>query len=225
MYFERDVSGKHCPRSALAARAPFILTSCTGCGPVSSWPFGAQGLLNTMKWRASLGAGKASTEPWSKPLWPNKQLVPIPLIGGKKGSKRHLLTDGRGVPLSIVVTGANKHDVSQLGLVLDAIVIERPEHIIQHLCADKGYAGAPALEIIMSRNYIPHVKQRGEEIREKRIIPGYKARRWVVEVSHSWFNRFRKLLVRYEKLTETYLALLQMAAAIIAFRKTRIIYG
>ena len=72
---------------------------------------------------------------------------------------------------------------------------------------------------------IPHVKQRGEEIQEKKPIPGYKARRWVVEVSHSWFNRFRKLLVRYEKRAETYMALLHMAAAIIAFRKTGVIYG
>ena len=75
------------------------------------------------------------------------------------------------------------------------------------------------------RSYIPHVKQRCEEIQAKRTIPGYKARRWVVDVSYSWFNRFRKLLVRYEKLTETYMALSQMAAAIIAFRKTGIIYG
>jgi putative transposase len=75
------------------------------------------------------------------------------------------------------------------------------------------------------RFYIPHVKKRGEEIQEKKTIPGYKARRWVVEVSHSWFNRFRKLLVRYEKLAETYMALLHMAAAIIAFRKVGVSYG
>lgn len=148
-----------------------------------------------------------------------------PTDRGKKGSKRHLLTDGRGVPLSIVVTGANSHDVSQLELVLDEIIIERPENAMQHLCADKGYVGVSAVEAMMKRKYIPYVKQRGEEIRDKKTIPGYKARRWVVEVSHSWFNRFRKLLVRYEKLTETYLALSQMAAAIIAFRKTGVIYG
>jgi putative transposase len=133
--------------------------------------------------------------------------------------------DERGVPLSIVVTGANRHDVSQLELVLDEIIIPRPENIEQHLCADKGYSGEPAQEIIKARHYIPHVKQRGEEIQEKLTNPSYKARRWVVEVSHSWFNRFRKLLVRYEKLTDTYMALLHMAAAIIVFRKTGVIYG
>jgi transposase len=132
--------------------------------------------------------------------------------------------DGRGVPLSIVVTGANRHDVSQLELVLDEIIIARPD-TEQNLCADKGYTGEPAQQTIKDHGYIPHVMQRGEEIQEKKANPLFKARRWVVEVAHSWFNRFRKLLVRYEKLTETYEALLHMAAAIIAFRKTVVIYG
>jgi transposase len=123
------------------------------------------------------------------------------------------------------VTGANRHDVSQLELVLEEIIIERPPDTEQHLCADKGYDGEPALQVIVSNRYIPHVKHRGEEIQAKRNIPGWKARRWVVEVSHSWFNRFRKILVRYEKLSDTYLALLHMAAAIIAYRKVGVIYG
>ena len=133
--------------------------------------------------------------------------------------------DERGVPLSIVVTRANRHDVSQLELVLDEIVIERPENVEQNLCADKGYSGESVQQVIISRNYIPHVKQRGEEIQEKKVNPSYSARRWVVEVAHSWFNRFRKLLVRYEKLTDSYVALLHMAAAIIAFRNIGVIYG
>lgn len=106
----------------------------------------------------------------------------------------------------------------------DGIVIERPD-TDQHLCADKGYTGDPAQQAIKDRNYTPHVMQRGEEIQEKRNNPNFKARRWVVEVSHSWFNRFRKLLVRFEKLTVRYEALLHMAAAIIAFRKAGVIYG
>jgi len=60
-------------------------------------------------------------------------------------SKRHLLVDEHGIPLSIVVTGANRHDVSQLE-PLDAIVVVRPEGAGQHLCADKGYHGEPARE-------------------------------------------------------------------------------
>ena len=117
-----------------------------------------------------------------------RRLAQIRPIGEKNGSKRHLLVDERGVPLSIVVTGANRHDVSQLELVLDEIVIDRPELVEQHLCADKGYYGEPAHQVIISRDYIPHVKRRGEEIHEKKTNPSYKARRWVVEVAHSWLN-------------------------------------
>jgi len=140
--------------------------------------------------------------------------------------------DGRGVPLSFIVTGANRHDVSQLEAVLDAIQVKRPAPPVRrhkHLCADAGYTGAPALETIKAHHYIPHVKGRGEEARELRRDSTRKARRWVVEVAHSWFNRFRKLLVRYEKLERSFLGLNQLAAAIIAFRKiplkVNIIYG
>ena len=133
--------------------------------------------------------------------------------------------DGRGVPLSLVVTGANRHDVTQLELVLEEIIIDRPLDTTQHLCADKAYDGKDALKIIVSKEYISQVSTRGEEIQQKKTNPTWKARRWVVEVSHSWFNRFRKILVRYEKLKDTYMALLHLAAAIIAFRKVGIIYG
>lgn len=136
-----------------------------------------------------------------------------------------MLVDGRGVPLSLVVTGANRHDVTQLELVLEEIVIERPEDVEQHLCADKAYDGQPALQVIVSKGYIPHVKTRGQEVEQKKANPDWKARRWVVEVSHSWFNRFRKILVRYEKRADTYMALMHMAAAIIAYRKAGAIYG
>jgi IS5 family transposase len=77
--------------------------------------------------------------------------------------------------------------------------------------------------------YIPHVMSRKQEATRKRRTPQHKARRWVVEVCHSWFNRFRKLLVRYEKLDRSFIALNHLAAAIIAFRKVplsvNIIYG
>lgn len=81
----------------------------------------------------------------------------------REGSKKHILVDGRGVPLSVVVTGANRHDVTQLRIVLESIVADRPEPTDknkQHLCADKGYTGEPALEIIVLRGYTPNVVSR-----------------------------------------------------------------
>ncbi len=136
-----------------------------------------------------------------------------------------MLVDGIGVPLAMVVTGANRHDVSQLEALLDSIVIERPdpfEHP-QNLCLDKGYSGEPALEAVVLRGFIPHIKSRGEEKSDKEQNPEYKARRWVVEVTHSWMNRFRKLLVRYEKLDKTYKGLLMLSCAFIALRKAEVI--
>lgn len=67
--------------------------------------------------------------------------------------------DGLGAPLSLVVTGASRHDVSQLGLMLKEIIIERPQDIEQHLCADKGYDGQRAMELIVSKRYIHHTLQ------------------------------------------------------------------
>jgi putative transposase len=139
-----------------------------------------------------------------------------------------VLVEELGVPLSIVVTGANRHDVTQLEIVLDSIVIKRPEPTAdqpQHLCADKGYEGKAAYQSIVDRDYTPHVRRRGEEIEAKKNVPGYRARRWVVEVCNSWFNRFRKILVRFEKTLSSYVALLHLAAAIICWRKVGVIYG
>ena len=140
--------------------------------------------------------------------------------------------DARGVPLSIIVTAANVNDGKRIEEVLGAIVVKRkrtPRRRSKHLCADAGYRSAEALRIINWHGYIPHIVDRRQEAAAKRRQPGKKARRWVVEVCHSWFNRFRKLLVRYEKLERSFRALIHLAAAIITFRKVplavNIIYG
>lgn len=101
------------------------------------------------------------------------------------------------------------------------------ESVQENLCADAGYAGEDPRKVMVAAGYESHVRPRGEEKRDKENNPLFKARRWVVEACHSWFNRFRKLVIRYEKLDSTHLALLHLAAAIIALRKikTKIIYG
>jgi IS5 family transposase len=139
--------------------------------------------------------------------------------------------DEHGIPLSIIVTGANRHDVTQVANVLEAKQAECSSQSEEgnNICADAGYASKQAEKIMKEHGYIPHIKGRAQEAKEKKDDPSVKARRWIVEVSHSWFNRFRKLLVRYEKLARSFLALNHLAAAIIAFRKIKgsinIIYG
>jgi transposase len=106
--------------------------------------------------------------------------------------------------------------------VLDTIVIERPvwEGVPwENLCLDAGYRGEAALETVVLRGYIPHIVSRSTEKEALQREPGKKARRWVIERLHSWFNRFRKLLIRYEKKAWNYLGLLEFAAAFICFRQ------
>jgi putative transposase len=129
------------------------------------------------------------------------------------------LVDGRGAPLSLIVAGANRHDVKLLAQTLDAIVVRRPKPTKerpQHLCVDKGYAGKAANEQMRERGYIPHVPKIGAP------QEGYKtrgrARRWVVERTHSWMNNYRKLRVRYEKKAANFEGLLHLATAIICWR-------
>ncbi len=150
---------------------------------------------------------------------------PDPTDRRKNGSNRHLLVDGDGVSLSLFVTGANRHDFSQLAAVLDAIVVQRanpPHRRHKHLCADAGETGVPAMKGIEEHGYIPHVEGRGQEASELKRRPEKQVWRWVVEVDHSWFNHFRTLLVRYEKLDRSFLSLKHLAASIIAFRKIKL---
>lgn len=136
------------------------------------------------------------------------------------GTKRSILTDQKGLPLSVVLSGANTHDIKLLEETLDHIVIFRPDPSKDHqqnLCLDAGYTGGG--DTVSARKYTAHIRPRGEEKKEIENNPSFKARRWIVEVTHSFFNRFRKLLVRYEKKAANYLALIQFACAIIVWRK------
>ncbi len=148
-----------------------------------------------------------------------------PTDRGKSGVKRSLLTDGAGIPLAIVIDGANRHDVKLICATLDGIVIARPEPTEeepQHLCLDAAYDGAPARQEVKARHYLPHIRSRGQEKEDKILVPGYRARRWVVERTHSWINRSRRLLVRWEKKAENYLAFLHLACAQLIFGKVKV---
>ena len=136
-----------------------------------------------------------------------------PTDRGKTGTKRHVLTSGEGLPLSLTVTGANVHDVRELEALLLAIKLEPPAYRSRHLCLDAGYVGEDSVTIIERQGYIPHIRPRGEEKTENE--QGKQARRWVVERFHSWLNRYRRLLVRWEKQEDNYLAFLHLACAVI----------
>lgn len=95
----------------------------------------------------------------------------------------------------------------------------------QYLCLDAGYVGYPVSKIARKHHYHPRVNSRAEDRLIKYRYPDSKPRRWVVERTHSWFNRYRKLLVSFEKTEAGYMALLQLAAALICWRQIISIYG
>ena len=86
---------------------------------------------------------------------------------------------------------------------------------------DRAYDNAETREIVAGYDLTPHIRTRGEEIRDKAQTPGWRARRWVVEACHSWLNRNRGILIRWSKKDENHLALLQLASGLIAFKKAR----
>jgi putative transposase len=104
---------------------------------------------------------------------------------------------------------------------LENIVVDRPEPTPeqpQNMCLDKGYDFQAVRDTLAEFGFTAHIRSRGEEAKEIKREAGQKARRWVVERTHSWMNRFRRILIRWEKKPENYIAMLHFACALIAFR-------
>ncbi len=147
---------------------------------------------------------------------------PNPTDRGKQGTKRSVLTDGYGIPLVIVIAGANINDHLMLKYTLAARVVSPPPETEMNLCLDKGYDYPRVPGILSEHAYIPHVRTRGDEVRDLKTIPGYHPRRWVVERIFAWLNRFRRILVRWEKKEANYLAMLQFACTYILFHAAEV---
>ena len=129
------------------------------------------------------------------------------------------------MPIGLAVDGANRHDMKLVRATLESIVAERPEpseEEAQGLCLDKGYDYDEVREIVEEFGVTAHIRGRGAEAKELKEEAGKRARRWVVERSHSWLNRFRRLLVRWDKKAENYIGFLHFACALIAFRAARL---
>ena len=145
-----------------------------------------------------------------------------PTDRSKLGSKRHIITDKNGIPLSTFITSANTHDVTVATNTIDNIVIKRPSSSHnkskhkQNLCLDKAYHSKEVEQEIIKRGYNSHIRHRREEKKQNKK---YTARRWVIERTNSWHNRFRKLFTRYEKKDENYLGLVQLANSLIVYRR------
>lgn len=147
-----------------------------------------------------------------------------PTDRGKMGAKINLLVDSRGAPLSVVLTGANRHDkVSAVELIV-SISVKRPVHKEQHLCADKAYDSQDVREFASAAGYETHIKVNPRRSRKATEPPPddspkrvYPARRWKVERTISWLTKRRSLRTRWAKKAGNWLALVQLACAHILF--------
>jgi putative transposase len=131
-----------------------------------------------------------------------------------------VLTEAAGVPIGLAVDGANRNDFKLARATLESIPVERPdpEEGRQHLCLDKGYDYDEVRELAQEFGFTAHIRTRGEEAKALKRTARCKARRWVVERTHSWMNRFRGILIRWNKKAENYMAMLHLTFAIIAYR-------
>jgi putative transposase len=198
--------------------------------------WGRMGLFQKLlKWMANYYAKERGGVGWRWQAMDSKN-SPAPLGGektgnnptdrGKLGAKMNLLVDGRGAPISVVLTGANRHDkVSAVDLIV-SMIPKRPagRSQEQHLCADKAYDSEDLREFAASAGYIAHIKANprrrkgaaeGEEHTSTEEFPDrvYPARRWKVERTISWLSKRRSLRTRWSKKAENWLALVQLACA------------
>ncbi len=129
--------------------------------------------------------------------------------------------EAKGIPLAVAVDGANRHDMKLVKATLESIETKRPRPTRkkpQGLCLDKGYDFDEVRELVKAFGFTAHIRSRGEEAKAIKDEAGFKARRWVVERTHSWLNRFRRILIRWEKRADCYLAMLHFALGIITWR-------
>ena len=125
------------------------------------------------------------------------------------------------MPIGLAVAGANRNDFKLARETLASIPVERPDPgrgQPQGLCLDKGYDYDEVRALLVEFGDTAHIRSRGEEAQQLKRHARFKARRWVVERTHSWMNRFRRILIRWEKRAENYLGLLHLTCAIITYR-------
>jgi transposase len=145
-----------------------------------------------------------------------------PTDRGKAGTKRHIVTDARGTPLGVVLSGANRHDSTQLAATLDAIPPVRsgkrgrPRRRPDKLHADKGYDFRRCRQDCRRRGIKARIARRGVDSSQR-----LGRHRWVVERTHAWLARLRRLTVRYERREDVHLAFVTLGCALVCMNQIR----
>ena len=138
------------------------------------------------------------------------------------------MVEADGIPVGLAVAGANVNDFKLARETIESIPVKRPRpslHKPQGLCLDKGYDFDEVRDLAREFRFTAHIRSRGEEAKLIRRRIRFKARRWVVERTHSWMNRFRRILIRWEKKPENYVGVLHLTLACIAYQASGLFLG
>jgi putative transposase len=202
------------------------------CSTVHGWfqRFAADGTLREI-WAALAAEAEARGElewEWQaadgvlgKSRFGGDATGPNPTDRAKMGTKKSILVERRGGPLGVAIAGANVHDAKLLERTIESVVIPRPlvGEGAQNLCLDKGYDNPTAERTIAYAGYRPRVRRIGEERLDRSGKRVHPARRWVVEATIGWLQRCRAILVRYDKKAINYEGLVQLACALLWWRR------
>lgn len=163
------------------------------------------------KWQSIDGSNK-------KALFGKENVDFNPKEKNKGGSKIMLLTDKNGIPLSTALFPANRHESQLLEETLGNIRLERPHpsEVEQNLCGDKAFDSQWCRESADEYGYRHHFRVRMETTPKK---PRYTPKRWVVERTHAWMNRFRRIIIRWDVFSDNYQAFIGLACAAITLTR------
>lgn len=188
----------------LGSAAPSAARQAARCGRAGLFPGHRRQIFHTRR-----GRGKKSG--------------PNPTDRRRPGSKHHLLTDAQGIPLSVILTGANRHDVTQLMPLVEAIPPVRglrgaPKHKPALVQADRAYDSNPLRALLAQRGIDTQIARRRTPHGS-----GLGKTRWVVERTISWLHQFRQLCIRFERLPSIHEAFLKLGCCLICWRSLRVV--
>jgi transposase len=145
------------------------------------------------------------------------QTGPNPTDRRKMGTKHHLLTDAQGVPLAVTITGANRHDVTQLIPLVQAVEpiagkVGHPRFRPEKVQGDRAYDSQPHRKILRSLGIEPVLAKRNTEHGS-----GLGRYRWVIERTIAWLHQFRRLKFRFEKRVDIHCAFVKLGCLLICW--------
>ncbi|MEU4654964.1 IS5 family transposase [Streptomyces sp. NPDC023723] len=146
---------------------------------------------------------------------------PSPVDRGRPGSKHHVITDGHGTPLAVLLTGGNRNDVTQLMPLLDAVPpvrgrVGHPRRRFDSLFADRGYDHDSYRDQVRARGIVPAIARRGTL-----HGTGLGIYRWVVERTIAWLHGYRRLRIRWERRADIHEAFLKLACCLITHQQLK----